>query len=111
MRYSINNQTEKWKVTNDDEPQHGTVTFWNGHSYGFLRPDAPSPNLFFHVTELNGQRVKHGDRVSFQTAPDKRNPAKFCAVAVQVGGATVEFEPRVDRQGRPCAKTVKLTAE
>ena len=72
---------------------------------------APSPNLFFHVTELNGQRVKHGDRVSFQTAPDKRNPAKFCAVAVQVGGATVEFEPRVDRQGRPCAKTVKLIAE
>ena len=46
---------------------------------------------------MNGQRVKHGDRVSFQTAPDKRNPAKFCAVAVQVGGATVEFEPRVDR--------------
>jgi hypothetical protein len=39
MRYSINNQTEKWKVTNDDEPQHGTVTFWNGRSYGFLRPD------------------------------------------------------------------------
>ncbi|MGB8749369.1 MAG: cold shock domain-containing protein [Pseudolabrys sp.] len=77
-------------MTNDDELQHGTVTFWKDRSYGFIRPDAPSPNRFFHVTELNGQRVKHGDRVSFQTAPDKRNPAKFCAVAVQVGSGGIK---------------------
>ena len=92
-------------MTNDDEPQHGTVTFWNGHSYGFLRRDAPSPNLFFHVTELNGQRVKHGDRVSFQTAPDKRNPAKFCAVAVQVGvppwSLSPEWTGKADHAPKP----------
>jgi hypothetical protein len=37
-----------------------------------------------HVTELNGQHVKMGNRVSYRTAPDSRNPAKFCAVSVQV---------------------------
>ena len=36
--------------------------------------DAVGPELFVHVTELNGQRVKRGDRVTFQTAaqiPDR----------------------------------------
>jgi hypothetical protein len=47
-------------------------------------------------TSSPGQRVKHGDRVSFQTAPDKRNPAKFCAVAVQVGSGGINDHLRSD---------------
>ena len=72
-----------------DELQHGTVSYWNGRSYGFIRSDAIGPDLFMHVTELNGQRVKMGDRVSYRTAPDQRNPAKSCAVAVQVGSGGI----------------------
>jgi cold shock CspA family protein len=48
-------------MTNDHEP-HGTVTFW-GRSYGFIRPEGMGADLFVHVTRLNGQRVKRGDRV------------------------------------------------
>lgn len=66
-----------------DELQRGTVSYWNGR-HGFIRSDAISPELFVHVTELNGQHVKMGNRVSYRTAPDSRNPAKFCAVSVQV---------------------------
>ena len=34
---------------------------------------------------VSGRAPSQQLAVSFETAPDKRNPAKFCAVAVQVG--------------------------
>ena len=72
-----------------DEIQHGTVSYWNGRSYGFIRGDAIGPELFVHLNELNGQRVNKGDRVSYRTAPDNRNPAKLQAVQVQVGSGGI----------------------
>ncbi|MGC2825490.1 MAG: cold shock domain-containing protein [Pseudolabrys sp.] len=67
-----------------EEAEQGAVGFWNGNSFGFIRADRGGSDVFFHVTELNGQHVKRGDRVTYNIAPDQRNPTKFRAVQVQV---------------------------
>ena len=55
------------------------------HYFGFIRPDGGSGDVFFHITKLPpGQRVQRGDRVTFDIAPDIKNPARSRAVQVQV---------------------------
>mgnify|MGYP001359626967 CR=1 FL=1 len=44
-----------------DELQ-GEVAYWNGASYGFIKPDKGGGDVFFHITELAPEhRVKKGD--------------------------------------------------
>jgi hypothetical protein len=40
-------------------------------------------DLWFHVSNVEGV-PRAGDRVTFKTAPDYRNPAKLRAVQVQI---------------------------
>lgn len=67
-----------------EEVDQGIVAFWNGASFGFIKPDRGGSDVFFHVTELNGQNIKRGQRVSYTVAPGQRNPTRFRAVQVQV---------------------------
>ena len=44
----------------------GTVKFFNGSKgYGFITNDETGKDIFVHVTGLNGETVKEGDRVEY----------------------------------------------
>ena len=67
-----------------DELQ-GEVAYWNGQSFGFIKPDNGGSDIFFHISELSPEhRVKRGDRVSFNLGPDQRNPGKHRALKVRL---------------------------
>lgn len=51
----------------------GTVKFFNAdRGYGFITPEAGGKDVFVHSSALSGLHIKEGDRVSFETEPDKR---------------------------------------
>ncbi len=59
----------------------GTVKFYNGaKGFGFITQDSGG-DLFFHVTEIQGQPPKDGDKVEFEVGQGKKGP---CAVQVRV---------------------------
>ena len=59
----------------------GTVKFFNAtKGFGFITQDGGS-DLFFHVTEIQGQEPKDGDKVEFEVGQGKKGP---CAVSVRV---------------------------
>jgi CspA family cold shock protein len=59
----------------------GTVKFYNGaKGFGFITQDNGG-DLFFHVTEIQGQPPKDGDKVEFEVGQGKKGP---CAVQVRV---------------------------
>ena len=63
----------------------GEIAFWNGNSFGFIKPDrGDSGDLFFHVSELpEGQHDVHrGDRVQYDVDRDRYKPDKMRAVRV-----------------------------
>ena len=61
----------------------GTVKFFNsGKGFGFITPD-DGKDLFFHVSEVQGQEPKDGDKVEFEVGQGKKGP---CAVGVRVSG-------------------------
>jgi cold shock protein len=61
-----------------------TVKFFNdARGFGFLAPDDKSADLFFHHSNVVGDRPVEGDRVSFEPATDLRNK-KPHAVNVRV---------------------------
>ena len=69
----------------DESRTQGEVAFWNGNSFGFIKPDAGDQDAFFHVSELPAdQPVQCGDRVSFNIAPDPKKPSRSRAVKVRV---------------------------
>ena len=62
---------------------YGAIEFWNGTTYGFIRPDRGGDDVFFHVSELpEGEVVRRGDRVAFDIDHDKYKPAKLRAVQI-----------------------------
>ena len=64
--------------------ESGTVkTLSHERMFGFIRPDAGGPNVFFHFSRVRGS-----------------------AAALDVGDP-VEFDRTTDRQGRPCAINVQ----
>jgi cold shock CspA family protein len=65
---------------------YGQVIHFNdAGGYGFIRPDARNePDYFFHISELDGIVVNQGDRVVFDTAPDKRKLGRLKAVSVKL---------------------------
>ena len=63
----------------------GEVAYWNGASYGFIKPDIGGGDVFFHITEISPSHVvKRGDRVTFTLGPDARNPEKQRALKVRL---------------------------
>ena len=52
----------------------GKVKFFNsGKGFGFITPDSGA-DLFFHVSEIQGQEPKDGDRVEFEVGQGKKGP-------------------------------------
>jgi cold shock protein len=55
--------------------------------YGFLAEDGSAQDLFFHrsaVMEADFDRLREGQRVSFDEEPDPRDPSRHRAVNVQL---------------------------
>jgi CspA family cold shock protein len=72
-------------MTDENNRLQGEVVFWNGNSFGFIKPDSGDADVFFHVTELPpDQCVQRGDRVTFGVEPDPKKPSRSRAVKVQV---------------------------
>lgn len=59
----------------------GTVKFYNADKgFGFITPDSGA-DLFFHVSEIQGQPPRDGDKVEFEVGQGRKGP---CAVGVKV---------------------------
>ncbi len=55
--------------------QTGTVKFFNaGKGFGFITPDNGA-DLFFHITEIQGEQPRDGDKVQFEVGQGKKGPA------------------------------------
>jgi cold shock protein len=69
--------------------QTGTVKFFNNdRGYGFITPEGGGKDIFVHVTALQSaglKGLKEGQRVSYETQPDKRGRGPQ-AVDVQLSG-------------------------
>ena len=51
----------------------GTIKFFNeAKGYGFITDHENKTDWFVHVTELDGQEIKEGDEVSFETRATRR---------------------------------------
>ncbi|MNL09233.1 Cold shock protein [compost metagenome] len=54
--------------------QNGTVKFFNGSKgFGFITPDS-GDDLFFHISEVQGDQPKDGDKVQFEVGQGKKGP-------------------------------------
>ncbi len=51
----------------------GTVKFYNRmHKFGFIIPEDGSTELFFHSTDLIGDKVADGDKVEFEIGEGRK---------------------------------------
>ena len=59
----------------------GKVKFFNASKgFGFITQDE-GDDLFFHITELEGQEANEGDSVEYEVGEGRKGP---CAVKVKV---------------------------
>lgn len=60
---------------------NGTVKFFNStKGFGFIIPESGN-ELFFHVSEVNGNEPREGDKVNFELGEGPKGP---CATKVRV---------------------------
>jgi CspA family cold shock protein len=66
---------------------HGTVKFFRDEGgFGFIVPDAPGPEMFFHRTSLvDRDTAREGQRVAFDIGTSHRS-GKPLAVNVRIIG-------------------------
>jgi len=64
----------------------GRLHWWNGNSYGFIRPDGSTgKDLFVHKSELpEGYTAKIDDRVTYRVANNLKQLDKTHAVDVRI---------------------------
>ena len=61
----------------------GTVKFFNASKgFGFIVQESGA-DLFFHVSEIQGQEPQDGDKVEFEVGEGRKGP---CAVSVKITG-------------------------
>ncbi|MDE1464559.1 cold-shock protein [Spartinivicinus poritis] len=61
----------------------GKVKFFDStKGFGFITPDE-GKDLFFHMSEIQGQEPRDGDKVEFEVGQGRKGP---CAVNVRVVG-------------------------
>lgn len=59
----------------------GTVKFYNAKKgFGFITEES-GKELFFHVTEIQGEPPQDGDQVEYEVGEGRKGP---CAVSVKV---------------------------
>ena len=59
----------------------GTEKFFNGSKgFGFITPES-GDDLFFHVSEIQGDEPRDGDKVEFEVGQGQKGP---CALSVKV---------------------------
>ena len=65
----------------------GTVKWFNAEKgYGFIANDEGGDDVFVHFSAIIAEgyrRLKEGQKVTFETEPDPKNPEKLRAVNVQ----------------------------
>lgn len=61
----------------------GTVDFFHDmKKYGFITPEGEDEDdVFFHISDLDGEEIAEGDEVEFETAEGEKGPK---AVDIQV---------------------------
>ncbi|MDY6777817.1 MAG: cold shock domain-containing protein [Candidatus Nanohaloarchaea archaeon] len=54
----------------------GTVDFYHDQKgYGFIKPEgAEGDDVFFHISEVEGDEVTEGDEVEFETVEGDKGP-------------------------------------
>lgn len=53
--------------------QEGTVKFFNEtKGFGFIKPDDGGPDVFVHVSDLQGARLRENDKVTFEVKNGKK---------------------------------------
>jgi CspA family cold shock protein len=66
----------------------GTVRWFNaGKGYGFIAGDEGGEDVFVHFSAINAdgyRTLKEGQKVSYETEVDPKNPAKLRAINVTV---------------------------
>lgn len=66
----------------------GTVKWFNAEKgFGFITNDDGSGDVFVHFSSIVGdgqyKSLQDGQRVTYDTEPDRKDPNKQCAVNVQ----------------------------
>ena len=73
-------------------PSFGTVKTWrNDRGFGFLKADQMGDDVFVGIRDLQASGLESlviGQRVSYEPAPDRRNPTKLRAVDLRIIGAS-----------------------
>jgi cold shock protein len=68
--------SEKRETRSCPMPQTGTVKFFNhAKGFGFITPDGGEKDVFVHISAVQSsglQGLEDGQKVSFDTEPDKR---------------------------------------
>lgn len=66
----------------------GTVKWFNAEKgYGFIAGDDGGDDVFVHFSAIvmdGYRRLKEGQKVSYESEPDPKNPEKLRAINVQV---------------------------
>ena len=66
----------------------GTVRWFNaGKGYGFIAGDEGGEDVFVHFSAINAEgyrTLKEGQKVSYETEVDPKNPEKLRAINVTV---------------------------
>jgi CspA family cold shock protein len=53
--------------------QEGTVKFFNEtKGFGFIKPNDGGPDVFVHVSDLNGVQLRENDKVTFEVKNGKK---------------------------------------